>query len=105
MNCTMALSADIVNREACPACHIPASGMRLIQAWKALSITSTLRKGTLRRAGPHAMASTSKDAPEVVPHVREVQILLSDREVGLKGSDLLAQDEQLLNEEQLPIHG
>ena len=51
------------------------------------------------------MASTSKDAPEVVPHVREVQILLSDGEVGLKGSNLLAQDEQLLDEEELPIHG
>ena len=51
------------------------------------------------------MAPTSKDAPEVVPHVREVQILLGDGEVGLKGSDLLAQDEQLLDEEQLPVHG
>ena len=51
------------------------------------------------------MAPTSKDAPEVIPHVREVQILLSDREVGLKGRNLLAQDEQLLDEEELPVHG
>ena len=41
----------------------------------------------------------------MVPHVGEIEILLSDREVGLKGSNLLAQDEQLLDEKQLPVHG
>ena len=51
------------------------------------------------------MAPTSKNAPKVVTHVCEVEILLSDGEVGLKGSNLLAQDEQLLDEEELPVHG
>ena len=51
------------------------------------------------------MISTSKDAPQVVTHVCEVKILLSDGEISLKGSNLLAQDEQLLDEEELPIHG
>ena len=41
----------------------------------------------------------------MVPHVREVKILLSDGEISLKGSNLLAQDEQLLDEEELPVHG
>ena len=45
-----------------------------------------------------------KYSSQVIPHVGEVQVLLCDREVGLKGSNLLSKDEQLLYEEQLPIH-
>ena len=36
-------------------------------------------------------------------HVAEVQVLLRDGEVRLKGRYLLAQDEQLLDEEQLAV--
>jgi len=46
-----------------------------------------------------------QDAPQVVAHVREVQLGLDHVEVGLEGRDLLAQDEQLLDEEQLAVHG
>ncbi len=41
----------------------------------------------------------------MIPHVCEVQILFHHREVCLKWSDLLSQDEELLDEEQLPVHG
>ena len=40
----------------------------------------------------------------MIPHVCKVQVLFHHREVGLKGSNLLSQDEELLDEEQLPIH-
>lgn len=56
-------------------------------------------------AGRACQQHTSKDPAEVIPHVCEVQILFHHREVRLEGRDLLSQDEELLDEEQLPIHG
>lgn len=47
---------------------------------------------------------TSHDAPEVVSHVAEVQVVLCHGKVCLKGSYLLSQYEQLLYGEQLGIH-
>lgn len=47
---------------------------------------------------------TCHDASQVIPHVAEVQVVLSDGKVSFKGRYLFPQYEQLLDSEQLGIH-
>lgn len=43
------------------------------------------------------------DAPQVISHMTEIQIVLCDSKVSLKRRYLLSQDEQLLDDKKLPI--
>ena len=64
--------------------------------------TNELEHGIVGREGEQG-GMASKDAPHVVAHVGEVQVLLGDSKLGLKGGNLLAQDQQLLDQEELAV--
>ena len=50
------------------------------------------------------VAFTSHDAPEMIPHVAEIQVILRHSKICFKGSYLLSQYQKLLDSEQLCIH-
>lgn len=58
-----------------------------------------------RQTGAEAAAGlTCHDAPQVIPHMTEIQIILCHSKVCPKGRYLFPQDEQLLHAEELCIH-